>query len=165
MTGGNNFAFIDSQNLKKSIEKQGWELDYQRFRVYLKDKYRVEKAFLFYGYLKSNGALYNFLQDSDYTIIFKPLVFGPNGKPKGNIDAELVLHTMIQYPNFDQAIIVSGDGDFYCLADYLRQKNKLANIIVPNEYEYSKLLRPFMNEYGAAMSNLRKKLEYKKPPI
>ena len=30
---------------------------------------------------------------------------------KGNVDAELVLHTMIQWSSFDKAIIISGDGD------------------------------------------------------
>ena len=63
-------------------------------------------------------------------------------KIKGNVDAELVLHTMIEYKNYDKAIIVSGDGDFYCLIEYLANNNKLAKIIVPNK-KYSSLLRKF----------------------
>ena len=31
----NNYAFIDSQNLNLGIQKLGWKLDYQKFRVYL----------------------------------------------------------------------------------------------------------------------------------
>jgi len=54
---------------------------------------------------------------------------------KGNVDAELVLHTMIQYPNYDKAVIVSGDGDFYCLIEYLEKKNKLLKVIAPNKKE------------------------------
>jgi len=42
----NNFAFIDSQNLNLGVCAQGWELDFARFRVYLKDKYDIAKAFL-----------------------------------------------------------------------------------------------------------------------
>jgi hypothetical protein len=42
----NNFAFIDSQNLNLSIRSQGWVLDFKRFRVYLKDKYSVTKAYM-----------------------------------------------------------------------------------------------------------------------
>ena len=50
-TKKNNYAFIDSQNLNLAIRDQGWVLDYARFRVYLKDKYKVSKAFLFFGYI------------------------------------------------------------------------------------------------------------------
>ncbi|MFA5080774.1 MAG: NYN domain-containing protein [Candidatus Paceibacterota bacterium] len=63
----------------------------------------------------------------------------PNGEVKGNVDAELVLHTMIEYPNYDKAVIVSGDGDFFCLAKYLLEKDKLKIILAPNEINYSSL--------------------------
>lgn len=134
MIGGNNFAFIDNQNLNKSIRRQGWQLDYARFRVFLQEKYKVTKAFLFLGYLEKYQNLYSFLEECRYIIIFKPTILGPNGKPKGNVDAELVLHTMIQYPNFAEAIIVSGDGDFYCLVEYLDNNEKLAKLIIPNQH-------------------------------
>ncbi len=29
---------------------------------------------------------------------------------------------MIQFNTYNRAVIVSGDGDFYCLVDYLRKK-------------------------------------------
>lgn len=45
------YTFIDSQNLNLGVRDQGWELDFARFRVYLKDKYGVGKAFLFIGNL------------------------------------------------------------------------------------------------------------------
>jgi uncharacterized LabA/DUF88 family protein len=84
----------------------------------------------------------------------------PDGKVKGNIDAELVLHTMIEYPNYDKAVIVTGDGDFYCLIDYLKKQNKLGRLIVPNQFKFSSLLRKFASDM-AFLNNLRAKLEYK----
>jgi hypothetical protein len=54
----NNFAFIDSQNLNLSIRELGWKIDWKRFRVYLKEKYFIEKAFLFIGFIEGNNALY-----------------------------------------------------------------------------------------------------------
>jgi len=51
---------------------------------------------------------------------------------------------MIEYTNYDKAVIVSGDGDFYCLVEYLIKNNKLLKIIVPNK-KYSSLLRKFSN--------------------
>ena len=38
----NNFAFIDSQNLNLGVQSLGWKLDHRGFRVYLKEKYKVQ---------------------------------------------------------------------------------------------------------------------------
>lgn len=140
-----NYAFIDSQNLNLGVQSLGWKLDFSRFRKYLAEKYQVDKAFLFIGYIPDNQSLYTYLQEAGYIVIFKPTIQGKKkgiNSTKGNVDAELVLHTMIEYPNYDNAIIVSGDGDFYCLVEYLANNKKLSKIIVPNR-KYSSLLRKF----------------------
>jgi len=85
----------------------------------------------------------------------------PDGKAKGNVDAELVLHTMVEYPNYDKALLVSGDGDFYCLVDYLKGKGKLLKLMIPNRNRYSSLLRKFSKEM-VFMNDLRGKLEHKR---
>lgn len=139
------YAFIDSQNLYLGIRNAGWELDYHKFRNYLRTKYSVSKAYLFIGYIPENTNLYKYLQEAGFILIFKPVLIIRNGKRttyKGNVDAELVLHAMIQYPNYKKAIIVSGDGDFMCLIEYLESKSKLYKILSPNE-KYSSLLRKF----------------------
>ena len=160
----NNYAFIDSQNLNLAIREQGWVLDFKRFRVYLKDKYSITKAFLFIGYVAGNEALYTSLQKMGYIVVFKPtLEYKKEGiiLIKGNVDAELVLHTMIEYPNYDKAIIVSGDGDFHCLIEYLEKNEKLLRVMIPNAREYSALLRKF-RKYFVYMNSLEKKLGKKK---
>ena len=58
----NNYAFIDSQNLNLGVKSQGWKLDFARFRIFLKDKYKVKKVFLFIGYVAGNEILYTSLQ-------------------------------------------------------------------------------------------------------
>ena len=165
----NNYAFIDSQNLNLAIRDLGWALDFKKFRIYLKDKYHITKAFLFIGFLPENQSLYTALQESGYICIFKPTLvqnIGEHKKIKGNVDAELVLHTMLEYANYNQALIVTGDGDFYCLVDYLNKQNKLCKLLVPNVYKYSKLLKPFAANKLDFMNNLRKKLEHiKREPI
>lgn len=79
------------------------------------------------------------------------------GWKKGNVDAELVLHTMIQYNNFDQGVIVTGDGDFYCLVEYLVQHQKLKRLVIPNKYRYSSLLRRY-NQYCSFLNGTDQKL-------
>lgn len=156
----NNFAFIDSQNLNLGIRSQGWKLDFKRFLVYIKDRFAVKKAFLFIGYLEGNETLYTDLQKAGYILVFKPTLALKDGKIKGNVDAELVLHAMIEYENYDKAIIVSGDGDFRCLAEYLYSQKKLEKLVVPNQKKYSILLREFEKvNMVSFLGGLRDKLE------
>ena len=74
--------------------------------------------------------------------------------------AELVLHTMIEYPNYDKAVIISGDGDLYCLIEHLKKQYKFKKLIIPNRNKYSSLLRKFVQDI-AFVSDLRGKLQYK----
>jgi len=165
------YAFIDSQNLNLGTSKdiiksgkliyKGWELDFRKFRHYLTDKFRIEKAFLFIGFIRKNKELYKFLKSCGYEIVFKPTVNDAQGKPKGNVDAEIVLHSaVIQYPDYDKAVIISGDGDFYCLHQYLEQKKKLLGIIIPNKYSESSLLDQFQS-YKVFLYREKERLEFK----
>jgi uncharacterized LabA/DUF88 family protein len=154
-----NYAFIDSQNLNLSIRDQGWVLDFRKFRRYLQDKYRVTHAFLFIGYVYQNQDLYTSLQKDGYILIFKPTLKLPDGRVKGNVDAELVLHTMIEYQNYDRAVIVTGDGDFYCLVDYLVKNDKLLKLMIPNRNKFSSLFRRMM-PHIVFVTDLRGKLEH-----
>jgi len=157
----NNYAFIDSQNLNLSIRSQGWILDFGKLRQYLRDKYSITKAFLFIGYVYDNQDLYTALQKDGYILIFKPTLRLPDGRVKGNIDADLVLHAMIEYKNYDKALIVTGDGDFYCLVDYLRKNDRLLKLMIPNKYAFSSLFRKIM-PHVVFMNDLRGKLAYNK---
>ena len=137
----NNFAFIDSQNLNLSIRELGWKLDFARFRKYLTDKYHVSKAFLFIGYIEGNNRLYTHLQEAGFVCVFKPTLKYKDGTTKGNCDAELVLWAMVEYPNYDKAVIITGDGDFYCLVNYFIEKKKLAGVLIPNQFKFSALAK------------------------
>jgi uncharacterized LabA/DUF88 family protein len=156
----NNYAFIDSQNLNLGVNKLNWKLDFKKFRIYLKEKYKVSQAFLFIGFIPENQDLYSSLQKDGYILIFKPVLFNGERQPKGNVDADLVLQTMIELNNFDQAVIVSSDGDFYCLVKYLYEKGKLSRVISPDVKNCSKLLKKTAKEKIVFMDNLRNKLEY-----
>ncbi len=159
---GNNFAFIDSQNVNLAIRDLGWKLDFKRFRVYLREKYAVTKAYLFIGYIEGNNELYIALQDAGFICIFKPTLTYKDGTTKGNCDAELVLQAMIEYNNFERAVIVTGDGDFYCLVKYFLENDKLERVLIPNRFKYSALLKRFGKKRINFMNDLKNLLEYKK---
>ncbi|MDD3793651.1 MAG: NYN domain-containing protein [Candidatus Gracilibacteria bacterium] len=158
----NNYAFIDTQNINMSLKEQGWKLDWKRFRIYLNDKYKINKAYLFLGYIPGNQELYNFLQEAGFIIVFKDVLELKSGKIKGNVDAELVLETMIHIGKYDKATIISGDGDFACLIKHLIKESKLKKLIVPNKDKYSVFLRKAGKEKIDSITNFRQKVEYKK---
>ena len=155
-----NYAFIDSQNLLMGVRSQGWEIDLKKFKVFLKDKYHVKKTFLFLGYLQENQSYYRILDSIGFELVFKPTVrFKKDGKykVKGNVDIELAIKVFLEYDNFQKAVIVSGDGDFYSLIKHLKKNNKLLRILTPNR-RYSSLLKEF-NMYITDINLLREKLE------
>lgn len=157
-----NYAFIDAQNLHMAIEELGWKIDYMRFRTYLREHYGVAKAYMFMGFKPSEQQLYNFLQSAGFIIIFKPILELKNRKVKGNCDAELVLQAMIDYKNYSKALIVTGDGDFYCLVKHLQEKSKLLTVLAPTAKNCSSLLTDILKGNLSLVSDLKNKIEYKR---
>lgn len=160
----NNYAFIDGQNLHAGVESLGWKLDHKKFREYLKTKFNVTKAYIFVGFLEEQQALYSALQEAGFILHFKPVVRSEDMVIKGNVDADLVLQTMIEFDRFDQAVIVSGDGDFSGLIRHLAATGKLRQVIIPNRRTYSSLFKR-LDEYGdenfTFMNDLRGALAYR----
>ncbi len=163
------YAFIDSQNLNLGTRKniyrngkciyKGWKLDMKKFKIYMDDKFRVTKQFLFLGYIKENQKMYDMFKSFGYELIFKPTVSSKSKKPKGNVDAEIVLNAArLKYDEYDKAVFVSGDGDFYCLYEFLEKERKLKNIIIPNRRAESSLLRRF-SKYEIFLERERKDLK------
>jgi len=158
-----NYAFIDSQNLNLGVRSLGWKVDYRKLRLYLKNKYNVEKAYMFIGLVQGNQKLYSYLQSVGFILVFKTTVrYFVDGKEtvKGNVDAELVLHaSAIEYVNYDKAIVITGDGDFACLMEFLVDHNKLEKIITPT-HKYSQLLQPY-RDFVVKAEQIRSSIEYK----
>ncbi len=160
-TTENNYAFIDAQNLNRSIARQGWKVDMRRFRIFLKERHRVSRAFLCTGFLKEMSDMYDFWKRAGYELIFKEAFRATDGSVKGNCDAELVLEAALRLRQYDRAVIVTGDGDIACLVRHLRQKNKLERLLVPHKQEYSFLLRKAAGKSIAFISDQRALLELK----
>ena len=156
-----NFAFIDGQNLNMGFkERLGWPLDLKAFRVYLREHYGVVRAYYFIGFVPQNQPLYASLENAGYTLIFKQVQLRGE-RPKGNVDAELVLHAMIEFPNYERAVIVTSDGDFACLVRYLYEQRKLERVLSPMKEKCSSLLRRAARERIDFLERARSRLEYK----
>jgi uncharacterized LabA/DUF88 family protein len=156
-----NYAFIDGQNLNLGMRSLGWKLDYERFRAYLSEKYQADKAYLFIGYISKYEPLYEYFLRAGFALQFKPITQDYAGNVKGNVDADLVLRALLESSNYDKAVIVSSDGDFYSLVKHLYDTQKLATVLSPEVRKCSRLLRQAAREKIHFMDNLRPKLAYK----
>ena len=158
----NNYAFIDSQNVYKGTRRDlGWELDWVRFRVYLKHKYDVRQAYLFIGFMPEHNDIYDELQKAGFILKFKPVLSNGKDGVNGNVDADLVLQAMIDYPDYDHAVLVSSNGDFYSLVRYLYEKRKLQAVLSPHRKTCSSLLRKSAKDKMVYMDTLKDKLAKK----
>ena len=157
----NNFAYIDGANLYKGISELGWQLDYRRFRVWLSEKYGVRAAHLFIGLIPRYKGLYKYLQESGFTIVFKEVVYDSNGKPKGNCDADLVLKVVCDAyeSKFDNAVLISSDGDYAGLVAFLQKREKFSVILSPHTQDACSILLKRTGVKITYMSDQRSLLE------
>ena len=142
-----NCAFIDGQNfyksiqgLEKELEALEVELDLNEFRIYLREKHAVKIAYYFVGYIRKYENLYAQLRRQGYELIFKEVATHEDGI-KGNVDVNLTLQAMIDYADYAKAVIISSDGDYACLVEYLHSKDKLECLIACSRGGCSYLLR------------------------
>jgi uncharacterized LabA/DUF88 family protein len=156
-----NSAFIDSQNVNLGVQSLGWKLDWRRFRVYLEEKYGVGKAFLFIGFIPENQQLYTSLQQKGFILVFKPVLAAKAADAKGNVDADLVLKAMTEYNDYEKAVIITSDGDFYSLVEYLYKQSKLEVVLSTSPGKCSALLKKTAKERIQFLDVLKGKLEYK----
>jgi uncharacterized LabA/DUF88 family protein len=169
----NNYAFIDGQNLHMATSKREtnpWKVDLSRFRIYLEQKYEVSKAFYFLGYLdEAQEALYESIQSAGFILVFREHTSLMLGKKKGNVDSDLILHVMkkLYYAEpFGKVVLVSGDGDYKQLVDFLVTEGRLKKILFPDGRRASSLYKKLGAPCFAALDdpNTKKKIEMKKAP-
>lgn len=135
--------YIDGANLHKGSTELGYRIDYKKFRGWLWQKFGVTKAYLFLGLIPKRAKLYQYLQECGYILIFKETTTNADGQVKGNCDAELVLKVVSDFYEhaFDGYVIITGDGDFRCLVDFLVERKTPISIGAPNKNKCSILLK------------------------
>ena len=156
-----NFAFIDGQNLYMNTAKKetnAWKINLARFRIYLERKYNVEKAYYFIGYVQeTNQELYEEIQSAGFVLVFREHNPAMIGKKKGNVDSDIIFQVMkrlYKQENFNKIIIVSGDGDYKLLVDFLIEEGRFEKILFPDRKYRSSLYKELSNNYFAYLDDL-----------
>ena len=146
--------YIDGNNLYRSAKELGFEIDYKRLRGWLRQKCNPNFVYLFIGKIPKRQKFYEYLKKCGYILIFKQTI-SIGEKIKGNCDAELVLKNLVDFytNSFTSCILVTGDGDFGCLVEFLKENQSISCIMAPDKNKCSILLRNknteiiFLNEH------------------
>lgn len=167
----NNQAFIDGQNLYMNTAKKeinSWKIDLVRFRIYLEKKYSVDKAYYFLGHMQeANQELYEEIQNAGFVLLFREHSPAMIGKKKGNVDSDIIFHIMkklYKQENFHKVVLVSGDGDYKLLVDFLIEEKRFEKILFPDKKFASSLYKKLGSEYFDYLENkdVKDKIELKK---
>ena len=167
----NNFAFIDGQNLFMGTAKREvdpWKIDLARFRVYLECKYNVNSAYYFLGYVQeTNQELYEEIQKAGFVLIFRQHSPAMLGKKKGNVDSDIIFHIMkkmYKKEDFGKVVLVSGDGDYKMLVDFLIDEKRFEKILFPDFKRASSLYKKITRKYfdGLDRNGVREKITKEK---
>jgi uncharacterized LabA/DUF88 family protein len=149
----NNIAFVDGQNLYLGTTKseKRWAVDLNRFRVYLDKKYAVKEAYYFLGCINEElQDLYDEIQKAGFILKFREHNTVMLGKKKGNVDSDIIFFVMkklYKKENFNKVVLVSGDGDYKALVDFLIEENKFKKILFPNKKFASSLYKKLGTEF------------------
>ena len=159
----NNLAFVDGQNMYMSTTSadKPWRIDLARFRVYLRRKYGVEKAYYFLGFVQEKYQdLYDEIQSSGFILKFKEHNPAMLGVKKGNVDTDIVFYIMkmlYRKESFDNVVLVSGDGDY-------KEERRFEKILFPNQMKASSLYKSIELKYRADLGaeQVRRKIKKEK---
>jgi len=162
-----NIAYVDAANLDKALRLTLlWKLDYKKFRIWLSDKYDVERAYIFIGLIPKYKDLYTYLQECGFTTVFKDVLFDKSGKAKGNCDSDLLMQASadLYEGDLNKAVIVASDGDYAPLIKVLVVKNRLEIILSPAPAEKCSILLKRTNAPIAYINDQRSLLELTPEP-
>jgi len=163
----NNLAFVDGQNLYMGTNSENppWMVDLIKFRNYLSRKYSVQKAYYFLGFVdESNQELYDNIQEAGFILKFREHSSVMMSKKKGNVDTDIVfdiLKRMYKKELFDKIVLVTGDGDYKMLVDFLIEEDKFEKILFPNKQFASSLYKKITRVYFDYLLNIKHLIELK----
>lgn len=168
----NNIAYIDGQNLYMGTTKcdPKWYIDLARFRIYLRDKYKVNKAYYYLGYVNDGEIyqnLYESIQSAGFLLVFREHNSAMMGAKKGNVDSDIIFDAMkrlYKKEAFDKIVLVSGDGDYKSLVTFLINEKRFSKLLFPNKGYASSLYKQLEPNFFDYLDSpgIKNKIESKK---
>jgi len=126
-------VFVDVQNMYYSAKNlyQGAKVDFGKI---LKEAVAGRKLIRAFAYVikadvEPEQAFYEALEKQGYEVRAKDLQVFLGGAKKGDWDVGLCMDTIRLAPKIDVLVLVSGDGDFTDLLDYMRGQGIRTEVI------------------------------------
>lgn len=126
-------AYIDAQNIHKSLLLQSITIDREMLFLYMQRKYNIEEIKIFFWYKPDFDKLYTFLKSVGYTVVFKKVYIWLYGEIKGNVDIDVALHVCRDFYEWllGQLYLMTGDGDYNTLIDFAIEKGIFGLLLYP----------------------------------
>ena len=150
-----NVAYIDNQNLYAATQNNPddvWDIDMEKFFIYLRDKYQVGRAYLFMGaFVQDYQDLYQTFMSFGYILDFRAHGLLMEGKKKGNVDTDIVFSMMRDAYEYKDSVgklvLVSGDGDYYRTVQHLVMADRFETVLFPSHKNASSLYKRLSGRY------------------
>ena len=160
---GRTYVFIDASNIIYGASHNGWRMDFEKLIKYLKTRYDANKVFYYAGLDPENKkqlGFYEKLQEFGYILRLVPLKVFSDGTRKGDVDSRMTFEIMKYFGTYNRAVILTGDGDYYWVLEYLIQ-NKKQVFIISFAKRTAPELKKLAKEDFAHLGNLRHQLQFR----
>ena len=158
-----SYAFIDASNIIYGAREEGWLINQKKLIKYLKSKFSISKAFFYYGKDSKNKKKVEFLKKlKQFGYILRVKEIKRFGKrSKANCDVDLTMDMLLLINEYKKAIVLTGDGDFAPLFEYLISKKKEI-IIISSPKRTARELKKIVGNKHIDFGSLKFLIEYKK---
>ena len=107
----------------------------------------------------------NNLQKAGFIVTFREHNSSLKGTKKGNVDTDIVFEVMkavIERDDVNGILLISGDGDYKKMVDYLIKRKKFIKILFPNMRVASSLYKNISRKYFDHLDkeSLKRKFSY-----
>jgi len=107
--------------------------------------------------------LYDKIQKAGYILKFREHNPAMLGTKKGNVDSDIIFYVMKKLylkENFEKVVLVSGDGDYKMLVDFLIEQKRFAMLLFPNKKFASSLYKKIKSDHKSSLEDVdvRKKI-------
>ena len=131
-----SMLFIDEPNVARSLSEvrsHGKDLDYNKLREYFSAKTPLAGAFFYTGYEDNQlgmKAFFRKLTTFGYEVVqVKGKRYRDGSVKRADPDIKIVTDMLIKFSEYDEAILVSGDGDFTDTMQQLMKRGKKVKIV------------------------------------
>ena len=105
------------------------------------------------------------MQKAGFIVLFKEHTAALKGSKKGNVDTDIVFEIMkilLERTDFHKILLVSGDGDYKKIVDFLIKRGVFKKLLFPNKQFASSLLKKLGSEFFDYLESpdVRSKISY-----